>query len=98
MAQHRSALKSIRQDKKRHERNVARKSELKTRIKKVLSAVDKKDTEKSQKALAEVIPVIDQSCQKGIIHKNNAARKKSRLTKKVHSLGFVLKQKKTKSD
>lgn len=84
MAHHSAALKSIRQDKRKQERNVALKSELKTRIKRVLKAVEKKDSEESQKALAEVIPIIDRFCQKGILHKNNAARKKSMLTKKVH--------------
>ena len=86
MAHHKAALKSIRQDKKRNPRNAARKSELKTRIKKVLAAVEEKDAGNAQKALAEAIPTIDRSCRKGIIHKNNAARKKSRLTKKVQAL------------
>lgn len=86
MAQHKAAIKSIRQDKKRNHRNAARKSELKTRIKKVLSAVEEKDAKKAQQCLAEAIPTIDRYCGKGIIHKNNAARKKSKLTKKVQAL------------
>ena len=86
MAHHKAAIKSIRQDKKRNTRNVARKSELKTRIKKVLSAVEEKDAEKAKLSLAEAIPAIDRFCGKGIIHKNNAARKKSKLTKKVRAL------------
>ena len=86
MAHHKAAQKSIRQDKERNKRNAARKSELKTRVKKVLSAVGEKDSEKAQKSLAEAIPAIDRLCQKGTIHKNNAARKKSRLTKKVQAL------------
>ena len=86
MAHHKSTLKSIRQDKKRHQINIARKSELKTRIKRVLTAAKEKDMEKAQKALAEAIPIIDRSCHKGVIHKNNAARQKSKLMKKVQAL------------
>lgn len=86
MAHHKAAQKSIRQDKKRRQRNIARKSVLRTRIKKVLTAVEEKDAEKAQQFLAEAIPTIDRSCLKGTIHKNNAARKKSRLTKKVQAL------------
>ena len=86
MAHHKAALKSIRQDKQRHMRNVARKSELKTRVRKVLAAVEAKDVENAQKCLAEAIPTIDRSSHNGTIHKNNAARKKSRLTKKVQAL------------
>ena len=86
MAHHKAAQKAIRQDRVRNKRNAARKSELKTRIKKVLTAVEAKDSENARKSLAEAIPAIDRLCRKGTIHKNNAARKKSQLTKKVRAL------------
>lgn len=86
MATHRSAEKRDRQNKKRKVRNAAVKSQTKTEIKKVLAAVEGKESENSEKALKSAIKVIKKAASKGVYHKNNASRKVSRLTKKVASL------------
>ncbi|MCU0553800.1 MAG: 30S ribosomal protein S20 [Syntrophales bacterium] len=86
MATHRSAEKRDRQNKKRKVRNAAVKSQTKTEIKKVLAAVEGKESENSEKALKSAIKVIKKAASKGVYHKNNASRKVSRLTRKVASL------------
>ncbi len=69
---------------KRHERNKAVRAEMKTRTKRVESTLG---TDESDDALKAAIKRIDTAASKGIIHKNAAARKKSRLTKKVNAAG-----------
>jgi small subunit ribosomal protein S20 len=86
LATHKSALKRQKQNEKRRLRNVHVRSTLKTVIKKVTSAVDEQDIEKAKTALAEAIPAIDKAKSKGVIHRNTASRKVSRLTKLVNSL------------
>lgn len=86
MATHKSAEKRDRQSKKRRERNIADKSAIKTTIKSVLSAVETKDKEASAKALKAAIPALDKAAVKGVIHRKNASRKISRLTKKINTL------------
>ena len=86
MATHKSALKRQKQDEKRSQRNVHIRSTLKTLIKRVRLAVDAKDSDKARTTLAEVIPAIDKAKSKGVIHRNTASRKVSRLTKRVNSL------------
>ncbi len=60
---------------------------MRTFIKKVIAAVEAGDKEKAQAAFKTAVPVIDSAVSKGLIHKNNAARKKSRLNAKVRALG-----------
>ncbi|NTW77111.1 MAG: 30S ribosomal protein S20 [Syntrophaceae bacterium] len=86
MATHKSAEKRDRQSVKRRERNISSKSAVKTGIKSVLSAVGTKDKEASEKALKAAVPVIDKAAAKGVIHKKNASRKISRLTKKINAI------------
>ena len=86
MATHKSALKRQKQDEKRSQRNVHIRSTLKTLIKRVRLAVEAKDSDKARTTLAEVIPAIDKAKSKGVIHRNTASRKVSRLTKRVNSL------------
>ena len=86
MAAHKSALKRQKQDEKRKQRNVHIRSTLKTLIKRVRLAVEAKDIDKARTALAEAIPAIDKAKSKGVIHRNTASRKASRLTKLVNSL------------
>jgi len=86
LATHKSAEKRDRQSTKRRERNIAAKSALKTKIKAVLGAVGTKNKEASAQALKETIPSLARAAVKGIIHKKNASRKISRLTKKINSL------------
>ena len=86
MATHKSAEKRDRQSIGRRERNISAKSAVKTRIKSVLAAVEENDKEKSTKALASAVPMLSKAAAKGLIHKKNASRKISRLTKKVNAL------------
>lgn len=87
MATHKSAEKRARQNKKRQLRNASVKSSVKTRLKAVLGVVEDKKKDDSRKALAEAIVVIDKAASKGVLHKNTASRKISRLTRKVNQLG-----------
>lgn len=73
-----SAKKAMRQAKTRLEQRKPYKTRLKTEIKKMLGLV-KTDSAQAQKSLPEIYSVIDTAAKKHIIHKNNAARKKSRL-------------------
>lgn len=86
MATHKSAEKRDRQSKVRRERNVAAKSAIKTKVKSVLAAVESKNKEQSVNALKEAAPSLAKAASKGLIHKKNASRKISRLTRKVNSL------------
>ncbi|PID56035.1 30S ribosomal protein S20 [candidate division KSB3 bacterium] len=86
MANHKSALKKIKQDKIRQMRNKAYKTRLKNVVKNVETALSDANKEAAQAALQEAISTLDRVASKGVIHKNKAARKKSRLTKKVNAL------------
>lgn len=63
---------------------MAVKSTIKTYSKKVYEAIEKKDLEVVKEALKKTIKLLDKAVSKGVIHKNNAARRKSRLTTKVN--------------
>ena len=67
-------------------RNKSIRSEVKTAIKKVEAAVVAKDKEAANAALSTAISTIESACTKGVYHKNNAARKVSRITKLVNTL------------
>ncbi|WAC07648.1 MAG: 30S ribosomal protein S20 [Thermodesulfobacteriota bacterium] len=86
MATHKSALKRSKQSKEKRLRNRNVKSNLKTTMKAVSSAIEAKDPKKAQEVLSQVTPVINKAASKGVIHKKNAARKISRLTRKVNAL------------
>lgn len=86
MATHKSAIKRAKQSEARRQRNRAVKTKVKRAVKKVRIAVDKKNTEEAQAALAEAIPVIDRAASKKTLHHRTAARKISRLSKTVHVL------------
>jgi small subunit ribosomal protein S20 len=87
LATHKSAEKRARQNKKRQQRNVAVKSSVKTRVKAVLGAVEDKKKDDARSALAKAITVIDKAAAKGVLQRNTASRKISRLTRKVNQLG-----------
>ena len=86
MANIKSAKKRILVAKARNERNKAVKSAVKTAMKKVEAAVASNDKAAADAALLNAISIIDKAAKKGIYHKNNAARKVSRLTKAVNTL------------
>jgi small subunit ribosomal protein S20 len=86
MANHKSAEKRVRQNAKRKEINRSNRSKLRTSIKKLRTAVAGHDKAGSTELLNPTISLIDKAVNKGIIHKNTAARYKSRLTKHVGGL------------
>ncbi len=86
MANHKSALKKIKQDEVRRMRNKAYKTRLKNIFKTVETAISESNKEAAQAALQEAVSTLDRTASKGIIHKNKASRKKSRLTKKVNAI------------
>ena len=87
MANIKSAKKRIKVIAKKTMRNRIIKSRAKTAIKKLLAAVAAGDKEYAKQALVAAVSVIDKAASKGIYHKNNASRKKSRLTKIVNRAG-----------
>ena len=86
MATHKSALKRHRQSLARRSRNRTDRSRLKTAVKSLLKTIEDKDSDKIQDALRHTTSVIAQSASKGLIHKNTAGRKISRLTKKARAV------------
>jgi small subunit ribosomal protein S20 len=76
--------KRMRQSEKRRIRNKSRKTEIKTYIKQFDSALQKGDRDESENFLGKAIRALDKAASDGIIHKNNAANKKSRLTHKFN--------------
>ncbi len=86
MANSPSAKKRARQGENRRQHNASLRSFVRTSIKKVIAAIDANDAEKAQVAYAAAVPVIDRMADKGIIHKNKAARHKSRLNTKIKAL------------
>ena len=81
-----SALRQYKQSEIRRQRNHAVKSNLRTQMKKVLTAVEKKDAPGSTAALQEAYKLLDRAVGKGVIHRNNADRHKSRLAAKVNTV------------
>ena len=86
MASHASAIKRAKQNEKRRLPNLNSKTLVKSSIKKVRIAVEKKDVEEAQKALAKTLPLIQKARSKGAFHKNTSSRKISRLTREVNAL------------
>ena len=81
-----SSILSVKTDAKRHARNVAEKTRVKKAIRKVVDAVAAENAEEATSLLHAAYKTIDQAAANHVFHKNNAARKKSRLAKKVNAL------------
>lgn len=86
MANTKQAKKRVRQSNTHNLRNVAYRSMYRTSIKKVISQIEAKNLDKAKEEYALAVPVIDKMVTKGIIHRNKAARHKSRLSAKIKSL------------
>lgn len=86
MPNHKSAEKRVRQTAKRNEVNTRNRSQLRTQIKKLRAALASGDKKQSQELLTPTISLIDKSVNKGVLHRNTAARYKSRLTAHVNDL------------
>lgn len=86
MANTAQAKKRTRQAEKNRVRNVGQRSRLRTFIKKVIVAIDSGDKDQAQIAYKTVVSIIDGAVTKGLIHKNKAARSKSRLNSRVRTM------------
>lgn len=87
LANIKSAKKRILVTRTKAARNKSIRSAVKTSIRKVDAAVAQKDKAAAEAALTEAIATISKATSKGVYHKNNCARKVSRLTKAVNSIG-----------
>ncbi|HYE15384.1 MAG TPA: 30S ribosomal protein S20 [Pyrinomonadaceae bacterium] len=87
MPNHKSAEKRVRQNEKRREVNRGNRGRLRTGIKKLRAALEGDDTGAVQALLPETISLIDKAVQKGVLHRNAAARYKSRLTVRTNAAG-----------
>ena len=86
MANIKSAKKRARQSEKARQRNASARSMVRSAIKRVLKAIDAKDKAGAESAFAAAQPVMDRYAARGLIHKNKAARHKSRLTAHIRAL------------
>lgn len=86
MPQRKCAAKRLRADKKRRLRNIRLKSSLKKTLKNIQSLLAAKNTEEAKKALKEVSSKLDIAVSKGILSKNTASRRKSRLTIRLNKI------------
>ena len=81
-----SAKKRVLVNKKKNAINRSQLSAVKTAIKKVNAAIEAKDLESAQTLFVECTAILDKAASKGLLHKNNAANKKSRIMKMYNSL------------
>jgi small subunit ribosomal protein S20 len=81
-----SAIKRVKVIEKARVRNAAQKSALRTALKAVNTAVESTDAAQAQSAFVTATKKLDKAVTKGLIHKNEAARRKSRLAKKVNAV------------
>ncbi len=86
MANIKSSKKRARQAVVRNARNASQRSMLRTYIKKVLKAIQANDAPAAQEAYKAAEPIIDRYAARGLIHKNKAARHKSRLTARIRAI------------
>ncbi len=86
MANHKSALKRIRTSERKRARNRIFISRARTDIKSARIQIEDSDIEAARKATITAIRTLDKAASKGILHKNNAARRKSRLMKRLVAL------------
>ena len=87
MANHKSAKKRIRRNANRAEINKSRISRIRTFLKRVETAIASGDKKAAQTALKEAQPELMRGVSKGVLHKNTASRKMSRLSAKVKTVG-----------
>ncbi|MBP2645384.1 MAG: ribosomal protein [Firmicutes bacterium] len=81
-----SSERSVKTDALRRSQNLSTKSTVRTAIRKVTASVDAGNADESKTLLTNASSVIDKAVAKGVLHKNAAARKKSRLAKKINQI------------
>jgi len=87
MANHFSALKRARQTAKRTATNRANTSRLRGALRELRETITKGDKAAAEKTYRETVSALDKAIQKGVLHKNTAARYKSRLSTRVRAVG-----------
>lgn len=87
MANHQDAIKRMKQNAKARLRNRHYRTMMRSRIKKLRALIDAGDKAAAETELRETVSMIQRVAQKGIIHRQQAARRVSRLTKAVNGLG-----------
>jgi small subunit ribosomal protein S20 len=86
MANIKSAMKRIKQNEKRRVRNAAARSTVRTALKSARATIDGGQVDQARETLHRTIQLLDKAVTKGVVHKNAAARKKSRLTRQFNAL------------
>ncbi len=86
MANSRQARKRAKQAEKRRQHNASRRSMMRTYLKKTLAAIASTDKSAAESSFKEAVSVLDRMVKTGIIHKNKAARHKSRLSAQIKAL------------
>lgn len=84
MANLKSSIKRIRSSRRKAEYNQISRSTARTYIKKARRLIQEGNLEEAQEAVSQAVRALDKAAQKGVIHKNNAARRKSRLVKQLN--------------
>lgn len=82
-----SAAKAMRQAERRRQNNIRTKDKFKTAVKDVKKSITTGSKDEAAKQLAKAMAALDKAAKKGVIHKNTASRKKSRLAKAINKLG-----------
>ena len=85
MAHTHSAIKRIRQAERRRIRNQMVKSRVKTLIKRARQLIESGDLEEARLSVGDAISALDRAAERGVLHRNNAARRKSRLMKRYNT-------------
>ena len=86
MANHKSAIKRIRQNNKRRDYNRTWRSRARTFVKRARTTIEGSDVPAAEEAVRAAIQDLDKAASRGIIHANNAARRKSRLMRQLNAL------------
>ena len=84
MANHKSAMKRLRSSEKRRQRNRIVRGSTRTSVKKARTSITGKDMAVAEAAVHDAVSALDRAAAKGVIHKNNAARRKSRLMRQLN--------------
>ena len=86
MANSAQARKRARQAERRRQHNASRRSTMRTYLKNVLKAIETGNKDSAEKAFQAAVPYIDRAAGKGLIHKNKAARHKSRVSARIKAM------------
>ncbi|MCP5180036.1 MAG: 30S ribosomal protein S20 [Pseudomonadales bacterium] len=86
MANSAQARKRVRQAEKQRRQNASQRSMTRTAVKRVIAAIEARDVDAARAAYTRAVPILDNMVSKGILHKNKAARHKTRLNAHIKAL------------